>query len=228
MTSIWNKHWAFFTKMNASNRTLDYITNLFYLYTIVPYVTACFVKLKWTPNVATILSGICGSLAGYFIYSGNYLVAGTLIVIHQTLDIVDGNLARLTKKSSPLGAKLDLHFDRVVRTSLLLGVLFGTELDLIFKVLFVVTIFLDIIIVHKYVLPFASKTPLIRSKWKKWFVDRGMIPAFDIFTMYFLLSILCFIGNIEIFVLICIVGKNVDWIYRIWECVNTKRILEKN
>lgn len=224
---LWKRYKLFFDSLNASNRTLDYITNLFYLYTIVPYVTLLFLKLKLSPNTATITSGLFGTLAGLLIYNGNLLMAGLLIIAHQTLDIVDGNLARLTNRSSKLGAMLDLHFDRVVRTSLLLGILFGTDVGLLYKVAFVVTIFVDIIVVLKYVTPFMKENSLVRAPWKKWFIDRGMIPSFDIFTMYFLLSILCLVGNIDWFVYIVIIGKNVDWIYRVSECIRTKRYHRK-
>jgi len=224
---LWKRYKIFFDSLNASNRTLDYITNLFYLYTIVPYVTLLFLKLKLSPNTATITSGIFGTLAGLLIYNGNLFMAGLLIIAHQILDIVDGNLARLTKTSSELGAKLDLHLDRVVRASLLLGILFGTDVGLIYKIAFVATILVDIIVVHKYVLPFMKKNPLVRAPWKKWFIDRGMIPSFDIFTMYFLLSILCLVGNIDWFVYVVIIGKNIDWMYRVWECIKTKRYYSK-
>lgn len=227
MKDLWKRYKQFFNSLNASNRNLDYITNLFYLYTIVPYVTLLFLKLRLSANVATITSGTIGTLAGVLIWKGHFLIAGILIIAHQILDIVDGNLARLTKTSSKLGAFLDLQFDRIVRISLLFGILFGADVAVMYKVAFVITIFLDIIVVHKYVLPFMKKQPLIRSPWKKWFVDRGMIPAFDIFTMYFLLSILCLIGKVDLFVYIVIVGKNIDWLYRVWECVKTKRNIEK-
>lgn len=227
MNGIWSRYKAFFNSLNASNRKLDYITNLFYLYTIVPYVTLFFLKLKLSANMATTISGTFGTLAGIYIYNGNFVIAGTLIIAHQILDIVDGNLARLTKTSSALGAKLDLHFDRLVRTSLLIGILFGTSVNNLYKVAFVVAIVTDLIVVHKFVLPFMKKHPLVRSPWKKWFVDRGMIPAFDIFTMYFLLSILCIVGNINIFIYIVIIGKNLDWLYRVWECLKTKHYYDK-
>ncbi|WP_017756435.1 CDP-alcohol phosphatidyltransferase family protein [Calidifontibacillus oryziterrae] len=227
MKDLWRRYKEFFNRLNASNRNLDYITNLFYLYTVVPYVTLLFLKLKLSANMATIISGTFGSLAGICIYNGNLVFAGLLIIAHQILDIVDGNLARLTKTSSAIGAKLDLHLDRLVRTSLLLGILFGTNVQVIFKIIFITTLMLDIIVVHKYVLPFMKKHPLVRASWKKWFIDRGMIPAFDIFTMYFLLSILCLVGSINSFVYIVIVGKNLDWIYRVWECIRTKHYYKK-
>lgn len=222
--NLFQRYKLFFNRLNASNRNLDYITNLFFLYTIVPYVTLLFVKLRITPNMTTTLSGTCGALAGILIYNNALIAAGTLIIIHQVLDIVDGNLARLTNKSSPLGAKLDLHFDRLVRTSLLLGVLLATDIQVIYKVVFILTIFMDIFVVHRFVLPFMKKNPLIRSKWKKWFIDRGMIPAFDVFTIYVLLAVFCFLDNLNLFIFLVILGKNIDWLYRVWECYKTKKI----
>lgn len=228
MGRLVERYKAFFNSINASNRTLDYITNLFFLYTIVPYVTVFFVKLRISPNMTTIMSGLCGTVAGVLIYKGYFIVAGVLIVIHQILDIVDGNLARLTNKTSPLGAKLDLHFDRVVRTSLLLGVLFVSDLSIWYKAAFVLTLAIDIIVVHQYVLPFMKKHKLIRSSWKNWFIKRGMIPAFDIFTMYVLLACFCFASDISTFIIVGIIGKNIDWLYRVWECYKTKRYYKNN
>jgi len=77
-------------------------------------------------------------------------------------------------------------------------------------------------IIHAFVLPFARKHPLKRARWKQWFLDRGIIPGIDLFTIFFILSISGLFGWMPIAVYLIIVLKNIDWIYRVWECVKTK------
>lgn len=84
------------------------------------------IDLKMTPNKITILAlviGILASVAFYFDYI--YLSVGFLW-LSGFLDVTDGQMSRILKSSSDLGALLDIVFDRIVELCfiLVLGIKF--------------------------------------------------------------------------------------------------------
>lgn len=202
-------------------RPEEYIINKFFGYLFSPILTMFFKKLNVTPNSITILSGIVGIAASFNIVLNNYILASFFLIFHYLLDCTDGNLARLTNQSTDFGAKLDRFVDQIVRFTTFVAVAWVVDFPIWIKTLFVITIYIDVIIIHVFVLPFTKKHKLIRSKWKKWFLSKGIIPAFDIFLIYFLISFFLLINKLEILILIIIIGKNFDWIYRVWECIRT-------
>ena len=88
-------------------------------------VTHFFVKFtKITPNQITILSFILGLLAAGLILMGDYnylVVAGVLVLIFMVLDNVDGEIARITKKTSKLGHWLDGVVGFIINEALILA-----------------------------------------------------------------------------------------------------------
>ncbi len=203
-------------------REHEYLANKYYAHLIDPFLTKLAYDLKLTPNVVTGLSGICGVIAG-IMFALDFLVIGALLLqLHHFIDGADGNLARLTNRCTPLGAKLDRVFDQIVRISVFVGVAYITDVSLWLKIGFISTIYLDILIVHTYVLPFMRKYGVIRAEWKAWFLSKGIIPSFDIFLIYFLTSAFALFDRLDLLIYVVIVGKNLDWIYRVWECKKTK------
>lgn len=74
-------------------------------------------KLRCTPNQVTVASALITLLSAAMFIPGNYRLALlALIPFHlaKILDCADGQLAKLTNKTSALGAFLDPFFDRVV------------------------------------------------------------------------------------------------------------------
>ncbi|MFV8826471.1 CDP-alcohol phosphatidyltransferase family protein [Alkalihalobacterium sp. APHAB7] len=205
-------------------RQHEYFVNRYYAHLVDPFFTKLVYDLKLTPNIVTIIAGILGIGAGISFFFQQWILGALLLQLHHLMDGADGNLARLTNQCSEFGAKLDQWVDQVVRLVLFVSIAFVVDLPLLIKVLFVATIYIDIAIVHNYVLPFMQKYPIIRSKWKEWFLSKGIIPAFDIFLIYFLISIFAIIGRLDILVYIVIIGKNIDWVYRVWECMKSKYI----
>ncbi len=69
-----------------------------------------FRRLRVSPNVVTIISIVFGVAAGFFIYPdsiGWNLIGMLLLVIANSLDSADGQLARMTRRYSRLGRILD-------------------------------------------------------------------------------------------------------------------------
>ena len=62
---------------------------------------------KHIPNTVTCCNLICGCIATYFAFQGNFIAATTFIVIGAVFDFFDGMTARLLKVDSPIGKELD-------------------------------------------------------------------------------------------------------------------------
>lgn len=208
-------------------RSEEYIFNKYYAHLIDPFFTKIAYDLKLKPNTVTVISGFIGVCSGIAFMFGRYLLGAILLQLHHLVDGADGNLARLTNQCTSFGARLDLYTDRVVRIILLLGIIVAANAPLWVGVLLFGTFLADFIIVHQYVLPFIRKKGVIRSKWKQWFLNKGIIPAFDIFTLYFIISVFAIINQMELLIYVLIVLKNIDWMYRMWECIKTSFILKK-
>lgn len=69
-----------------------------------------FRKIGWTPNMVSFLSGIIGIIGGWLFFYDSFainLVGVILSVIAIILDCTDGQLARITGKTSELGRLID-------------------------------------------------------------------------------------------------------------------------
>lgn len=177
--------------------------------------------------MVTIISGLIGVLSGVCFMMGHLILGAVLLQLHHFLDGADGNLARLTNQTTKFGAKLDKYTDHVIRIILLIGIIVAAGAPIWINVLFILTFLLDTLIIHYFVVPFMKNYEIIRSRWKKWFLKRGIIPAFDIFTIYFVISVFAIIQKVDILIYILIVMKSLDWMYRLWECIKTLIILKR-
>ncbi len=74
-----------------------------------------------TPNQVTILSTLIAFGAGWLLVGGANVWAGIAIHVSSVVDGVDGDLARLTGRSSRFGAVLDAVLDRYADAAILGG-----------------------------------------------------------------------------------------------------------
>ena len=81
-------------------------------------------KTPVTPNFLTFLSFILATVAGALIATANLLAAAFVFLAAGLLDILDGALARQTKRVTRFGAVLDSTLDRLAEGVVLLGILF--------------------------------------------------------------------------------------------------------
>ncbi|MBZ9686613.1 CDP-alcohol phosphatidyltransferase family protein [Clostridium estertheticum] len=81
-----------------------------------------FLKLNMTPNNITIIGFIIGLLPFVFIYFDKPLIAVILLWVSGFLDAVDGEMARISKMSTPLGTLMDVTFDRLVELGVILAI----------------------------------------------------------------------------------------------------------
>ena len=79
------------------------------------------IALKFTPSVATALGLGIALIAAYFVYQGEFFIAGFLVLFSSVFDLLDGGIARATGRVSKRGAMMDSVFDRVSELAVLAG-----------------------------------------------------------------------------------------------------------
>ncbi|MFR3499689.1 CDP-alcohol phosphatidyltransferase family protein [Acinetobacter sp. RIT592] len=80
-----------------------------------------FIKLNLTANNVTVIALLLGILTSVFIYIDMSILAVITLWISGYLDAVDGSIARKTKTTSLFGTLMDITFDRIVETSIILS-----------------------------------------------------------------------------------------------------------
>lgn len=109
-----------------------------------------FLKLKFTPNLVTVIALITGILAAFLNFYGNIIIALLLLWISGYLDSVDGAMARKLGLTTPFGTLLDITFDRLVELSIIISIALKYEntriylLFLLSSILISMTIFLTV------------------------------------------------------------------------------------
>lgn len=79
-----------------------------------------------SPNTVTLLSLATGVAAAPAIATGHHFLACGLLLLSGYFDTLDGTLARLSGRTSPFGAMLDVICDRLVEWAVVLG-LYGVD-----------------------------------------------------------------------------------------------------
>ena len=79
-------------------------------------------RLPITPNQVTVAGMLVTFVAASLAATGNLLAAGLVLAFGGTFDILDGALARATKRSYPYGAFLDSTTDRYSEAAVYLGI----------------------------------------------------------------------------------------------------------
>ncbi len=204
-------------------RRQEYLVNRYYAHLIDPYFTKLVFDLGMSPNQVTLLAMFAGVGSGVCFYVGYWMGGALLLQLHHFLDGADGNLARLTGRCSPIGAILDRVSDQLVRLVVFLAVAVSAGVEPWVQWAFLGTLYFDLLIVHVYVLPCIRKVEMRRAAWKKWCLDRGIIPGFDHFTLFFLISLGALAGRLDWVVWATLVGKNLDWLYRVYECLRSRK-----
>lgn len=90
-------------KPKAVEEFLDY----YFYRRLAKYLVPILIKLKVSPNQVSILSMFFGLGCAASFYYSQYFLSGLLGVIAIVFDCCDGQIARLTGQSSPLGRMLD-------------------------------------------------------------------------------------------------------------------------
>ncbi len=76
-----------------------------------------------TPNMISVIGLLGNVIAGALAAGGEFALAGVVMLIFSTVDLLDGAVARATGRATPFGAVLDATFDRVSEAAVLFGLL---------------------------------------------------------------------------------------------------------
>jgi hypothetical protein len=77
---------------------------------------------RFTPIHVTLLFGVSGLIAIYFILKSHYFLAGFFIILKSIIDAADGELARLKNTPSYVGRYLDSIFDIILNFMFLMAI----------------------------------------------------------------------------------------------------------
>lgn len=90
---------------------------------------------RFTPIHVTILFGISGLIAIYFIVTHQYFWAGFFIILKSGIDAADGELARLKNTPSYVGRYLDSVFDIILNFLFLMTICYVSKTTIWFSLL---------------------------------------------------------------------------------------------
>lgn len=109
---------------------------------IFAFLARPFVVLGIHPDAITLASFLLGIAASLAIGTGKTVLPLILLWVSGLLDVLDGTVARETGKSSRKGAYLDLVFDRMVESAIILSFyLLAPEHALAYLLFFVAVLF---------------------------------------------------------------------------------------
>ncbi|KAA3661875.1 MAG: CDP-alcohol phosphatidyltransferase family protein [Calditrichaeota bacterium] len=80
-----------------------------------------FIELELNPNFFTSIGFIVSIIAAYMFSQGNLRFAGVLVLLSGTFDIIDGRVARATKRETKFGALYDSTLDRYAEVIMFFG-----------------------------------------------------------------------------------------------------------
>ena len=86
-------------------------------------IIAILSKSRVTPNILTLANLALNIVAASVIATGQFLLGGVLILAAGVFDLLDGALARATKRTTKFGAVLDSTVDRISEAATLCGLL---------------------------------------------------------------------------------------------------------
>ncbi|WP_290597431.1 MULTISPECIES: CDP-alcohol phosphatidyltransferase family protein [unclassified Archaeoglobus] len=81
-------------------------------------------KTSITPNTVTFIATAVGLVSAAVIATHEIYLGVLILLISQILDCTDGDLARLTGKTTKKGAYLDRVFDRFVDAAIVIGIVY--------------------------------------------------------------------------------------------------------
>jgi len=95
-----------------------YIEKLRYFYStearrLFKPLTAAIGRTRISPNLLTVIGLALTLLAAVLVWYDDFIAAAIVFTLGSVCDMLDGAVARLSEKVSPMGAFLDSTFDRV-------------------------------------------------------------------------------------------------------------------
>ncbi len=95
-----------------------------YVQPVFDQVGKKLIALGLTPMRITIVAFVIGMISCIILYLGYPILAVFFLWISGLFDVLDGTVARLSGKSSELGAFMDITFDRMIEIGLIISLSF--------------------------------------------------------------------------------------------------------
>ena len=121
-----------FRSLQSVEDTLDGVVDRFMNRKVSRPLSRLFMKLRFSPNLITLLSMVIGLTSAACFAMGSYRAGITGALLFQLaviLDCCDGEVARLTFAESRFGRALDLVSDNIVHVAVFVGIAWGTYQD---------------------------------------------------------------------------------------------------
>ena len=112
------------SKLAAQDKFLDLSD---YGRTIGTFIANQLKNTRFTPIHVTLVFGVSGLTAIYFILENQYLLAAFFIILKSIIDAADGELARLKNTPSYVGRYLDSVFDIVLNFLFFMTIFYVTK-----------------------------------------------------------------------------------------------------
>lgn len=181
---------------------------------LLPFIARTGIK----PNQVTLANIVNGFAIPACLFLELRLAASLLIQLYLFLDIVDGNLARYTGKSSRLGHILDQVSDRAFYTFgfLALGYFAGNSWTWLLAYAVIINTYA--LLTTGYIAPRIRAIPRFR-RWglKKWFMERKILFGMDLSTQDVIASVLLLTPATRWILPIITCLYSADLLYRLWE-----------
>jgi phosphatidylglycerophosphate synthase len=113
---------------NSLGSSSDGVVDKYFNRPVGRFVSKALVRTPITPNQVTVVSALVGLLGAYCFARGNYLagIVGALwLQLSALIDCVDGDIARIAFKESPIGKWLDIGLDQVVHVAVFAAIAVG-------------------------------------------------------------------------------------------------------
>jgi len=123
-----------------------------------------FSKLSISPNQWSLLGLFLVLISFYFLINQNFLISGIIFIFAASIDMIDGAVARATKKASVFGAYIDTVVDRIVEFVIILGLFLNQYPDFIFPVKLWIFLLLFSSMMVTYTKSAASEKKLVKRE----------------------------------------------------------------
>jgi len=125
-----------------------------------------FSKLLISPNQWTISSLFLAVILFYFLINQNFLISFIVCIFTISIDMIDGAVARTTKRATKFGAYLDTIIDRFIEFFIIFGLFFVSYPSFIFSSKTWLIILLFGSMMSTYSKPVALEKGLIKKELK--------------------------------------------------------------
>jgi CDP-diacylglycerol--glycerol-3-phosphate 3-phosphatidyltransferase len=195
-----------------------------YLSLIAPVINL-FVRLEVNPNLFTTIGFILTVGAAVLFATGNLVIAGAIVLLAGTFDIIDGKVARATNRVTKFGALYDSTLDRYAEVIMFFGLAFYFVKADMFKTSVAVSFALGGSMMVSYVraraeaLGFQCKVGIMQRPERVVYIGFGAIFSFipigpfEHATLVFAIALIAFFANVTA----------VQRLYHIWASENGKK-----